>query len=151
MKIIKPTLKDIPKIQTLLTPFVIEGIILQRDDDEVATNIRSYIAIKKADKFIAIGALHIFSKELGEIRSLAVDKTYQRQGLGKKIVKELEKEAKNLRLTKLLTLTYQKEFFESLRFNEIPKEEVPSQKVWSDCIKCPHFPNCNEISLIKTI
>ncbi len=151
MKIMKPTLKDIPKIQTLLTPFVIEGIILQRDDDEVSTNIRSYIAIKKDDKFIAIGALHIYSQELGEIRSLAVDKDHQRQGLGKKIVKELEKEAKFLGLTKLLTLTYQKEFFESLNFKEIPKEEVPSQKVWSDCIKCPHFPNCNEISLIKTI
>jgi amino-acid N-acetyltransferase len=151
MKIVKPILKDISKIQNLLTPFVIEGIILKRDDDEVATNIRSYIAIQKDNKFIAIGALHIYSKELGEIRSLAVDKNYQRQGLGKKIVKELEKEAKKVGLTKLLTLTYQKEFFESLDFKEIPKEKVPSQKVWSDCIKCPHFPNCNEISLIKTI
>jgi amino-acid N-acetyltransferase len=151
VKTVKPTLRDISKIQSLLEPFVKEGIILQRDDDEVATNIRSYIAIEKDNKFIAIGALHIYSKELGEIRSLAVDKSYQRQGLGKKIVMELEKEAKKLGLTKLLTLTYQKEFFESLGFIEIPKEEVPSQKVWSDCIKCPHFPNCNEISLIKTI
>jgi amino-acid N-acetyltransferase len=151
VKIIKPSLKDIYKIQSLLTPFVLEGIILKRDDDEVATNIRSYIAIKKDGKFIAIGALHIYSKELGEIRSLAVDKNYQRQGLGKKIVRELEKEGKNLGLSKLLTLTYQKEFFETLQFREIPKEEVPSQKVWSYCIKCPHFPNCNEISLIKTI
>jgi len=151
VKIIKPTLRDIPKIQTLLEPFVKEGIILQRDDDEVATNIRSYIAIEEDNKFIAIGALHIYSKELGEIRSLAVDKNYQRQGLGKKIVTELEKEAQKLGLKKLLTLTYQKEFFEILGFKEIPKEEVPSQKVWSDCIKCPHFPNCNEISLIKNI
>ena len=52
MKIIKPILKDIPKIQNLLTPFVLEGIILKRDNDEVATNIRSYVAIKKDDKFI---------------------------------------------------------------------------------------------------
>jgi amino-acid N-acetyltransferase len=151
MKIVKPTLKDIDKIQNLLAPFVVDGIILKRDDDEVATNIRSYIAIQKDNKFIAIGALHIYTKELGEIRSLAVDKNYQRQGLGRKIVKELEKEAKNLGLTTLLTLTYQKEFFETLKFKEIPKEKVPSQKVWSDCIKCPHFPNCNEISLIKTL
>ena len=151
MKIINPTLKDIPKIQSLLEPFVLEGIVLKRDNDEVATNIRSYIAIQKNNQLIAIGALHIYSTELGEIRSLAVDKNYQRQGLGKKIVFELEKNAKKLGLTKLLTLTYQKEFFESLDFKEIPKEEVPSQKVWSDCIKCPHFPNCNEISLIKTI
>jgi len=149
--IIKPTLKDIAKIQNLLNSFVKEGIILKRENDEIATNIRSYIAIEKDNKFIAIGALHIYSDELGEIRSLAVDKNYQKQGLGKKIVLELEKEAKNLKLKTLLTLTYQKEFFEKIGFIEIPKEKVPSQKVWSDCIKCPHFPNCNEISLIKTI
>ena len=149
--IIKPTLKDIAKIQNLLNSFVEEGIILKRENDEIATNIRSYIAIKKDNKFIAIGALHIYSDELGEIRSLAVNKNYQKQGLGKKIVLELEKEAKNLNLKTLLTLTYQKEFFEKMGFKEIPKEKVPSQKVWSDCIKCPHFPNCNEISLIKTI
>jgi len=151
MTLVKPKLGDISKIQNLLRSFVEEGIILKRDDDEIATNIRSYIAIEDKNKFIAIGALHIYSKELGEIRSLAVDKKYQKRGLGKNIVNELEREAKNLKLEKLLTLTYQKEFFEKLGFKEIPKEEVPSQKVWSDCIKCPHFPNCNEISLIKII
>jgi len=149
--VIKPTLKDINNIQNLLNPFVKDGIILKREDDEIATNIRSYVAIKQDNKFIAIGALHIYSVELAEIRSLAVDNNYQKQGLGKKIVNALEKEAKDLGIKKLLTLTYQKEFFEKLGFIEIPKEAVPDHKVWSDCIKCPHFPNCNEVSLIKNI
>ena len=147
----KPILKDIKEIQNLLTPFIKDGIILKRDDDEIATNIRSYSIIKKDNKIVAVGALHIYSTNLAEIRSLAVSKEYQKQGLGKEIVNELEKEAKYLGIKKLLTLTYQKEFFEKLGFKEIPKEEVPEHKVWSDCIKCPHFPNCNEISLIKHI
>jgi len=149
--VIKPTLNDIPLIQELLKPFVEEGIILKRDDDEIASNIRSYVAIKENNKIIAIGALHIYSTSLAEIRSLAVDKNYQLQGLGKKIVLALEEEAKKLGVKQILTLTYQKEFFLKLGFSEIPKESVPSHKVWSDCIKCPHFPNCNEISLIKSI
>ena len=147
----KPTLKDIKEIQNLLEEFIKDGIILKRDDNEIATNIRSYSIIKKDNKIIAVGALHIYSTSLAEIRSLAVSKEYQKQGLGKQIVNELEKEAKYLGIKKLLTLTYQKEFFEKLGFIEIPKEEVPDHKVWSDCIKCPHFPNCNEISLIKHI
>ena len=147
----KPILKDIKEIQNLLSPFIKDGIILKRDDDEIATNIRSYSIIKKDNKIVAVGALHIYSTNLAEIRSLAVSKEYQKQGLGKEIVNELEKEAKYLGIKKLLTLTYQKEFFEKLGFKEIPKEEVPEHKVWSDCIKCPHFPNCNEISLIKHI
>ena len=147
----RPILKDIELIQQLLKPFIDDGIILKRDDDEIATNIRSYLIIKNREKIVGIGALHIYSKSLAEIRSLAVDKNYQGQGLGKKIVLGLEQEAKKFGITQLLTLTYQKEFFEKLGFIEISKEEVPEHKVWSDCIKCPHFPNCNEISLIKTI
>lgn len=147
----KPILKDIKEIQNLLSTFIKDGIILKRDDDEIATNIRSYSIIKKDNKIVAVGALHIYSTNLAEIRSLAVSKEYQKQGLGKQIVNELEKEAKYLGIKKLLTLTYQKEFFEKLGFKEIPKEKVPEHKVWSDCIKCPHFPNCNEISLIKHI
>jgi amino-acid N-acetyltransferase len=149
--VIKPILDDVPLIQELLKPFVEEGIILKRDDDEIASNIRSYVAIKENNKIVAIGALHIYSPILAEIRSLAVDKNYQKKGLGKKIVNALEQEAKNLGVKQILTLTYQKNFFEKLGFIEIPKEKVPSHKVWSDCIKCPHFPNCNEISLIKSI
>jgi len=147
----KPILSDIKEIQKLLNPFIENGIILKRDDDEIATNIRSYIIATKNNKIIGVGALHIYSVKLAEIRSLAVDENYQKNGIGKQIILALEKEAKNLGIKQLLTLTYQKEFFLKLGFIEIPKEEVPEHKVWSDCIKCPHFPNCNEISLIKTI
>jgi len=147
----KPTLNDIEKIEKLLEPFIKEGIILKRDSDEIASNIRSYIIFEDKNNIVGIGALHIYSQDLGEIRSLVVKDNYQKKGIGKKIVLALEKEANNLHLKQLLTLTYQKEFFEKLGFKEIPKEKVPSQKVWSDCIKCQHFPNCNEISLIKNI
>ena len=147
----KPTLKDISDIQKLLKPFIDEGIILKRDDDEIASNIRSYITIYQTNKLVGVGALHIYSQTLAEIRSLAVSPKYQKQGLGKQIVLALENEAKELGISQLLTLTYQKEFFENLEFIEIPKEQVPEHKVWSDCIKCKHFPNCNEISLIKHI
>ncbi|PHQ55600.1 MAG: GNAT family N-acetyltransferase, partial [Sulfurimonas sp.] len=34
---------------------------------------------------------------------------------------------------------------------EIPKESLPEHKIWADCIKCKHFPICNEVSLIKTL
>jgi len=147
----KPILSDIKGIQNLLSPFIKDGIILKRDDDEIATNIRSYIILTDNNKIIGVGALHIYSTKLAEIRSLAVDENYQKKGIGKKIVLGLEEEAKILGIKQLLTLTYQKEFFLKLGFIEIPKIEVPEQKVWSDCIKCQHFPNCNEISLIKYI
>ena len=151
MKIIKPTLNQIIDIQTVLKPYVDEGIILYRDEDEISTNIRSYVIAYDKDIPIGVGALHIFSPFLGEIRSLAVSKTHQKKGIGKKIVNTLLKEAKDLDLKEVLVLTYQKEFFEKLGFREIPKESIPDKKIWADCIKCKFFPNCNEIALITSL
>jgi amino-acid N-acetyltransferase len=149
IKLIKPNLKNIKDIQEVVDEYVNDGIILKRDDDEVATNIRSYIIAYDGKKAVGVGALHIFSPFLGEIRSLAVKKEYQGKGIGRQIVNKLLQEAKKLGLKEVLTLTYEKEFFEKLGFIEIPKESIPDKKIWADCIKCKFFPNCNEIALIK--
>ena len=145
----KPTLNDIASIQEVLSPFVKEGIILKRDDDEVAMNIRSYVIAFDGEKAVGVGALHIYTKFLGEIRSLAVVEEYQKRGIGKEIVEFLLQEAKELNLKEVLTLTYKKEFFEKLGFFEIEKEAIPDKKIWADCIKCKFFPNCQEIALLK--
>jgi len=151
MKIVKPTLNNIIDIQTILKPYVDEGIILNRDEDEIASNIRSYVLAYKNNIPIAVGALHIFSPFLGEIRSLAVDKNFQGKGVGKKIVNTLLDEAKKIGLKEVLVLTYQKDFFEKLGFREISKESIPDKKIWADCIKCKFFPNCNETALITSL
>jgi len=148
MRIIKPNLTQIIDIQSVLKPYVDEGIILNRDEDEIASNIRSYVMVYKDKKPIGVGALHIYSPFLGEIRSLAVAKEYQGKGIGKNIVNALLKEARELKLKEVLVLTYKKEFFEKLGFIEIEKEAIPDKKIWADCIKCKFFPNCNEIALI---
>jgi len=151
MKIIKPTLNNIIDIQSIVKPYVDEGIILYRDEDEIATNIRSYVLAYENEIPIGVGALHIFSPFLGEIRSLAVSKNFQGKGIGKKIVNSILEEAKKIGLKEVLVLTYQKEFFEKLGFREIPKESIPDKKIWADCIKCKFFPNCNEIALITSL
>jgi len=149
LNIKKPNLRDIIDIQSVLEPYVKEGIILKRDNEEVATNIRSYTLVYDDKKPVGVAALHIFSPFLGEIRSLAVDKDYQGKGIGKLLVNTLLQEAKKLGLKEVLVLTYKKEFFEKLGFIEIEKEAIPDKKIWADCIKCKFFPNCNEIALIK--
>ncbi len=151
IKYLKPTLEDIPKMQKLIEPEVKEGIILPRSDDEVATNIRSYFTAKDDDKLIGFTALHIHSQNLAEIRSLIVDRAYRGKGIGKELIKQAILEAKILKVKKIFTLTYEKGFFEKMGFSEIAKELLPEHKIWADCIKCKHFPICNEIALIKEL
>ncbi|MDR0407615.1 MAG: N-acetyltransferase [Campylobacteraceae bacterium] len=147
----KATLDDVLKMQELVKEEVIEGIILPRSNDEVATNIRSYTLALKDSNIVGLSALHIHTLELAEIRSIVVDKNLRGKGIGKKIVEILLDEGRSLGVKQVFTLTYQKEFFLKSSFKEIPKESLPISKIWADCIKCKHFPVCDETSLIINI
>ncbi|MBE0491904.1 MAG: N-acetyltransferase [Sulfurospirillum sp.] len=147
----KAKLSDIMSMQELVSDEVKRGIILHRSNDEIATNIRSYILAKDGAKIIGFGALHFHAFDLAEVRSLVVDANYRGRGIGKTIIEEMLKEGEKLAVKKIFALTYMKNFFQVLGFIEIPKESLPAHKIWADCIKCKHFPICDEIALIKTI
>ena len=50
-------------------------------------------------------------------------------------------------MSRVFSLTYEKEFFYSLGFWEVDKSMLP-QKVWNDCISCPKFPSCDENAVL---
>lgn len=101
-----------------------------------------------ASQIVGYAALHIHSKDLAEVRSLIVSSHLRGRKMGRKIVEALIAEARFYGLKSIFTLTYRKAFFERLGFIEISKSQLPQQKIWADCIKCKHFPVCNEIALI---
>ena len=149
VKLVKATLSDIPEMQAMVEQEVKDGIILERNFDEVATNIRSYVLAKVDNKLVGYAALHLHSARLAEIRSLIVLDEYRGQNIGQQIVEFTLEEAKALEVSgEVLVLTYLPQFFIKMNFIEISKESIPEHKIWADCIKCIHFPICNEISLV---
>lgn len=151
IELTKATLSDIENMQKLVAPEVEAGVILARNSDEIATNIRSYILAKEDSEIVGFCALHIHTPLLAEIRSLIVKESKRGMGIGQSLIAKAMQEAQMLGLKKVLTLTYKQSFFEKLGFVEIPKESIPEHKIWADCIKCKLFPICNEVSLIKTL
>ncbi len=152
VRLVKAKLSDIDNMQKLVSKEIEEGIILARSKDEVATNIRSYVIAKDKDRIVGYTALHIHSTRLAEIRSLIVSSAYRGQNIGKKLVEFALNEAKDIGVEKeVLVLTYLTDFFKKLNFIEIPKDTIPEHKIWADCIKCIHFPICNEVSLVYKI
>jgi len=149
IELVKAKLSDIPQMQALVVSEVKDGIILNRTEDEIATNIRSYVLAKEGNKIIGYTALHVHSKRLAEIRSLIVDTLYRGQKVGQRMIEFMLNEARVLEVKEdVLVLTYLPLFFEKLGFHEINKELIPEHKIWADCIKCIHFPVCNETALI---
>ncbi|MEA3384437.1 MAG: N-acetyltransferase [Campylobacterota bacterium] len=147
----KPNVSHIKEMQELVSSEVENGNILERNDHEMATTIRSYTVCMSNDEIIGFVALHIHTEQLAEIRSLIVHESYREKGIASKLINSVIQEAKDLKLKKLLVLTYKKKLFELFDFKEISKESIPETKIWADCIKCKHFPICDEVSLTLDI
>jgi len=148
---IKANLSHIKDMRKIVIPEIENGIILDRSEDEIATNIRSYMLAYNGEELVGFNALHVHTSTLAEIRSLVVKEGYRGQKIGENLVKKALEEASKLGIKRVLSLTYKQSFFERLGFVEIPKESLPEHKIWADCIKCKHFPVCNEVSLIKDL
>ncbi len=148
---IKPTVKDIENMQNLVVAEVQNGNILERTASEMATTIRSYTVAYMQDKIVGFVALHIHTTLLCEIRSLIVDSEFRNMGIGAKLIEHSIDEAKYYGLKRILVLTYRQRLFENFGFNVIAKETIPDTKIWLDCIKCKHFPICDEIALTLDI
>jgi len=148
---IKPTVVDIPNMQQLVALEVKNGNILERNSSEMATTIRSYIVAYSGEVIVGFVALHIHTTTLCEIRSLVVDGNFRNKGIGGELINRAIEEAKYYGLETVLVLTYQQRLFEKFGFKVIAKESIPETKIWIDCIKCKHFPICDEIALTLDI
>lgn len=135
------------KEQILRSEYSQEASVFQTERSQSCESQR----LKEAEILAGFASLKIFNADLAEVRSLIVAPQFRRRGIARAIVNELLDEAKFYGIKSVFTLTYQKEFFERLGFTEIPKDELPAQKIWADCIKCKKFPVCNEIALIYTL
>ena len=60
----------------------------EKDDLE---NVSTHRAIKKNNRFIAVGRLHFIDKKTSQIRYMGVEEEFQKKGLGKLIVEEFER------------------------------------------------------------
>ncbi|MCX9084919.1 MAG: N-acetyltransferase [Candidatus Methanoperedens sp.] len=146
----KATIKDVEKIWKLVNSFADKRIMLPRSLSELYENLRDFYVVIDDGKLVGCGALHIAWEDYGEILSLAVDPEKFRKGIGSQILEACESEARELGLNKLITLTYVPEFFEAHGFVKVKKSTLP-HKIWSMCIKCSKFPECDEVPLVKKI
>jgi len=147
MVIRKAKLSDSEAIHKLVNYYAKRGLMLARSRSSIYENIRNYSVMENDGEVVGIGALSILWSDLAEIRTLAVRDSLTGRGIGKKLVEHFLKEAKELGIEKVFTLTYQTGFFEKCGFKTIGKEQMP-HKIWKDCLNCPKFPNCDESLMV---
>ena len=142
----KAILQDARQIHQLLMVYVKDGLVLSRSLLDIFESIRDFYVFVEDDRVVGVAALNICWEDLAEVRSLVVHEDFAGRGIGGHLVEACLSEARQLGIGRVFALTYQQSFFERLGFEVIEKSELP-QKIWSDCIKCVKFPDCDEIAL----
>jgi amino-acid N-acetyltransferase len=148
----KAILDDVNDIHALLQLYNIRGELLARPLSKLYDHLRDFWVFEdpEAGKVVGCCALQFCWENLAEIRSLAVSPEYTGQGIGTTLTERTIQEAFFFKIKDLFTLTYRPGFFEQFGFNTIDKNDLPI-KVWSDCIGCVSFPNCDEIAMLKKL
>ncbi len=143
----KARIDDVTQMHQLINDFADKDEMLARSLSEIYENIRDYFVVREGERVIACVALHIWWSDLAEIKSVVVAEDRQGQGIGAQLIEDCLTEAKALGIPTVFCLTYKPAFFEKLGFSQVDKVELP-RKVWSECYRCPKFPDCGEVGLI---
>ena len=143
----KAKISEIVQIQKLINHYAGQDLMLPRSLSELYENLRDIFVSEDGGSLLGCCALHVSWQDLAELKSLAVDESRKGKGIGRALVEAVLKEAKELKINKVFVLTYVPEFFKKYGFKKIGKEELP-HKIWSECINCPKFPDCQEVPLI---
>ncbi len=148
MKVEKAKINDAQRIHELVNSFADKGEMLPRALSEIYENLRDFFVVRdKNNQLIGCVALHINWADLAEVKSLAVSEDKQAKGLGSVLIEACLDEARELGIPTVFCLSYKPAFFEKYSFRRVDKMELP-RKVWSECYRCPKFPDCDEVALI---
>ena len=146
----KADVADAQAIHDLINLYAQRGDMLPRTMGEVYENLRDFVVVRDADRLLGCVALHIVWADLAEVKSLAVPQDAQTRGIGSLLVNAAVDEARRIGLERVFALTYRPAFFERLGFVQADVMTLP-RKVWNECYRCPKFPSCNEIALVREL
>ena len=149
--VVRASIADAKAIHDLVNTFARQGEMLPRTMAEVYENLRDFYVVRDGSgEAVACGGLHILWEDLAEIKSLAVREDLQGQRLGARIIEACLEEARQIGIATAFALTYRPGFFEKLGFAQADVMTLP-RKVWGECYRCPKFPGCNEIAMVRAV
>ncbi len=150
MKIRPAQVKDVTQIAQIINHWAEYGVMLHRSLNNLYENIKNFNVAIEDDRVVGVCGLKIVWSNLSEVYALAVAKSHQGKGIGRKLVRACIDDAHTLGVKKLMTLTYEQKFFDRLGFKLIDRQNLPL-KVWSECLTCSKNNACDEIAMMLTL
>ena len=144
------TVQDVPALGKMINDCAEYGLMLHRSQSFLYEHVREFHVALEGDVVVGVCGLRIVWASLAEVYALAIDPTHRRQGWGKRLVDACVDEARQLSIRRLMTLTYEMDFFKGCGFDVVDRQQLPL-KVWSDCVGCSKNQACDEIAMVHIL
>ena len=136
---VRPALPaDVRVIRELVQPYAEERILLAKEWVGYYEAVQEFVVadagLDDAPDVIGCGALHVMWQDLAEIRTLAVDRSQRRHGVGHALVEALVGRARELGLRRVFCLTFEVDFFAAHGFGPIDGTPV-TRDVYAELLR----------------
>jgi amino-acid N-acetyltransferase len=138
---------DAKKLHAIVTTNLEEGHLLPRTLSELTVRAGRFVVAIRGRKVIGCAELAPLSAHVAEVRSLAVDKSARGERVGVMIVDELRRRARREGFEKLCAFTHAPSYFIHMGFSIVPHLWL-TEKIYTDCVKCPHFRQCGQYAMV---
>ena len=115
---------DVAGIRELTAPLIENRVLVPKDQVNYYESIQEFVLVVEpqpdgTEKLAGCAALHVFWEDLAEVRTVATSPDFRRRGVGRTLINHLLNFAQGLGVSRVFCLTFEREFFKSLGFEEI--------------------------------
>ncbi len=136
-----------PLLHALISANLEEGHLLPRMLGELVDHAWRFTIAVRGRKILGCAELAPLSPSVAEVRSLAVNGLARGSGIGRQIVEELRRRARREGFERLCAFTHRPGYFIQMGFSIVPHTWLP-EKIFTDCVKCPHFRGCGQDAMV---
>ncbi len=148
------TRADAPAIHALIEAHVAEGHLLPRSLEELSVHAPRFVVAVHGDqgcgaspRIVGCAELAPLSAGVAEVRSLVVDRAARELGLGRRLLDQLQRQARLDGFEKLCAFTHDAGYFVRKGFSIVPHVWVP-EKIARDCHQCALFRRCGQHAVV---
>jgi amino-acid N-acetyltransferase len=135
------------KLHALIEANLAEGHLLPRTLSELTVHAGRFVVAVRGRSIVGCAELAPLSTQVAEVRSLAVDAEARGGRIGVMIVDELRSRARRTGFEKLCAFTHAPGYFSRMGFSIVPHSWL-LEKIYTDCVKCPHFRQCGQYGMV---
>jgi len=120
MIVIRPArTTDVKAIRQLVDSYAAPGQMLTKETVTLYESVQEFTVAEVDGKVVGCGALHVLWDDLAEVRTVAVEKSFHKKGIGHQILEKIIERAREVGVDRIFCLTFQTEFFGRHGFIEI--------------------------------